>query len=67
MYNRKRNLGQTLENIWRWWQWKQARLETHRSQFESLKMKEKEDIASYLLQVDGFVNTIKCLGEKVNE
>lgn len=30
-------------------------------------MKEEENIVAYLLRVDGVVNTITCLGEKVDE
>ena len=35
--------------------------------FEQLKMKEDEDIASYLLQVDEVVNIIKGLGVEVDD
>jgi hypothetical protein len=44
---------------------KQAKLQTHRSQFESLKMDEEENIATYLLRVDGIVN--RGLGEIVDD
>jgi hypothetical protein len=46
---------------------KQAKLQTHRAQFEGLKMKEDEDIATYFLRVDGVVNTIRGLGEEIKE
>lgn len=47
---------------------KQAKLQTHRCQFESMKiMEEEENIAAYLLQVDEVVNTIRGLGEKIEE
>ena len=46
---------------------KGAKLQTYRAQFENLKMKEEENIASYFLRVDEIVNIIKELGEKVDE
>jgi hypothetical protein len=46
---------------------KKAKLQTHRRQFESLKMKDEENVAFYLLYVDKIVNTIKRLGETVAE
>jgi uncharacterized lipoprotein YehR (DUF1307 family) len=46
---------------------KKAKLQTHRRQFESLKMKDEENVASYLLHVDEIVNTIRGLGETVEE
>jgi uncharacterized lipoprotein YehR (DUF1307 family) len=46
---------------------KKEKLQTHRRQFESLKMKDKENVAAYLLHVDEIVNTIRGLGEKVEE
>ena len=39
----------------------------HKGQFESLKMKEEENIAKYLLRVDEIVNTIKGLGEELDD
>jgi hypothetical protein len=42
-------------------------MQTHRRQFESLKMKDEENVASYLLCVDEIVNAIKGLGEMVEE
>jgi hypothetical protein len=42
---------------------KQKKLQTYRGQFEQLKMKEYENIASYFLQVDETVNEIIGLGE----
>jgi hypothetical protein len=44
---------------------KGAKLQTYRSQFEQLKMKEDEDIAAYFLRVDEIVNVIKGLGEEI--
>ena len=46
---------------------KEAKLQTYRGQFEQLRMNEDEDIAAYILQVDQLVNTIKGLGEEVEE
>ena len=42
---------------------KQAKLQTHKGQFENMKMKEEENMAEYLLRVDEVVNTIRGLGE----
>jgi hypothetical protein len=41
---------------------KGAKLQIFKAKFQQLKMKEDEDIASYCLQVDEIVNTIKGLG-----
>jgi len=43
----------------------QAKLQTHRSQFESLKMDEEENSVAYLLHGDGIVNIIRGLGETI--
>jgi hypothetical protein len=42
---------------------KETKIQTHRGQFEQLKMKEDEDIASYFLRVDETINAIIGLGE----
>ena len=39
----------------------------HIRQFESLKMKEEENIGEYLLRVDEVVNAIRGLGGKLKE
>ena len=44
---------------------KGVKLQTYRRQFGHLKMKEQEDIATYFLRVDEIVNTMRGLGEKV--
>jgi hypothetical protein len=44
-----------------------SKLQTYRGQFEQLKMKEDENIVAYFLRVDGKVNTIRVLGEEVDE
>jgi hypothetical protein len=46
---------------------KGAKLQIFRAKFEQLKMKEDEDIATYLLRVDEIVNTIKGLGVEFDE
>ena len=46
---------------------KNAKLQSYRSQFESLKMEEYEDIATYFLRIDEVVNTMRGLGEKVKD
>jgi hypothetical protein len=46
---------------------KKEKLQTHRRQFKSLKMKDEENVAVYFLRVDEIVNTIRGLGEKVEE
>jgi hypothetical protein len=46
---------------------KEAKLQTYRGQFEQLKMKEDENIASYFLRVDEIVNAIIGLGEEIEE
>jgi hypothetical protein len=43
---------------------KKEKLQTHRIRFESLKVKDEENVASYFLRVDEIVNTIRGLGEK---
>jgi hypothetical protein len=45
---------------------KKAKLQTYRTQFENLKMKEEENIAEYLQRVDEVVNSIRALGEELN-
>jgi hypothetical protein len=46
---------------------KESKLQTYRGQFEQLKMKEDEDIATYFLRVDEIVNAIIGLGEEIEE
>ena len=38
---------------------KESKLQTYKGEFESLKMKEEENIGEYLLRVDEVVNVIK--------
>ena len=44
---------------------KQEKLQTYRGKFESLKMKEKENIAEYFQRVEEIVNSIRALGEEI--
>ena len=44
---------------------KNAKLQSYRIQFESLKMEESKDIATYFLRIDEVVNTMRGLGEIV--
>jgi hypothetical protein len=44
---------------------KASKLQTYRGQFEQLKMKEDENIATYFFQVDEIVNAIIGLGEEI--
>ena len=44
---------------------KVVKLQTYRRLFEHLTIKEDEDIATYFLRVDEIVNTMRGLGEKV--
>jgi hypothetical protein len=44
---------------------KNVKLQSYRIQFESLKMEESEDIATYFLRIDEVVNNMRGLGETV--
>jgi hypothetical protein len=46
---------------------KASKIQTYRGQFEQLKMKEDENIAAYILQVNETVNVIIGLGEEIKE
>ena len=46
---------------------KESKLQTYKTQFESLKMREEENIGEYLLRVDELVNAIRGLGGKLKE
>ena len=46
---------------------KESKLQTYKGNFESLKMKEEENIGEYLLRVDEVVNAIRGLGGKLKE
>ena len=41
---------------------KESKLQTYIGQFESLKMKEEENVGEYLLRVDEVINVIRGLG-----
>eukprot|EP00253_Pinus_taeda_P016456 PITA_16456 len=46
---------------------KQAKLQTLRIQYESVRMHNDESVASYFLRIDEIVNCIKNLGEEIKE
>eukprot|EP00253_Pinus_taeda_P028665 PITA_28665 len=46
---------------------KKEKIQTHRRQFKGLKMYFEEDIAAYFLQVAKVVNSLKGLGETIEE
>ena len=43
----------------------ETKLQAYRSQFESLKMGEEEDVANYFQRVEEIVNSMRGLGEKM--
>jgi uncharacterized lipoprotein YehR (DUF1307 family) len=44
---------------------KEAKVQTYRTQFENLKMKEEENIDKYLQRVDEIINSIRALREEL--
>ena len=44
-----------------------AKIQTYRTQFEGLEMQEEENIASYFQRVEEVVNTMRGLGDAVQE
>jgi len=46
---------------------KEAKLQTHQAQFESLKMNEDENIEAYMLRVNEVINAIRGLEEKIED
>jgi hypothetical protein len=46
---------------------KEAKLQTYRTQFENLKMKEEENIVEYFHRVDEVVNSIRATGEEIKD
>ena len=46
---------------------KKSKLKTLLAQFESVKMKEEEDVSTYFLRVDEIVNSITGLGALIKE
>lgn len=46
---------------------KMTKLQVYRTQFETLKMNEDEDIAKLFLRIDEFVNIMLVVGETINE
>ena len=46
---------------------KKSKIQTYKGQFESIKMKQEQNIGEYLLHVDEVVNAIRGLGGKLKE
>jgi hypothetical protein len=46
---------------------KEAKLQTYRTLFEILKMKEEENIVEYFHRVDELVNSIKVVGKEITD
>jgi hypothetical protein len=46
---------------------KEAKLQTYRTQFENLNMKEEENIVEYFHRVDAVVNSIRSAGEELTD
>jgi hypothetical protein len=46
---------------------KYAKLQTYRLKFEQLKMNEDEIVSEYFLRVEELVNSMKGLGEKIED
>ena len=46
---------------------KESKIQTYKGEFESLKMKEEENVGELLLRVDEVVNVIRGLGGKLKE
>ena len=62
-----KEIWDNLKNVYEWnSKVKGSKMQTYQRQFEHLKMKEDEDIATYFLRIDEIVNTIRGLGEKNN-
>jgi hypothetical protein len=67
-YKSTKEIWDKLQNIYEGdTKFKTTKLQTYRGQFEELKMKEDEDITTYLLRVDETVNEIIGLGEEIEE
>ena len=60
-----KELWDKLENVYEGdTKLKNAKLQSYRSQFKSLKMEESRDIETYFLCIDEVVNTMRGIGEK---
>jgi hypothetical protein len=46
---------------------REAKLQTYRTQFENMKMKEEENIVEYFHRVDEVVNSIRKAGEELTD
>lgn len=60
MWDKLKNIYQGHDKV------KKVKIQTHKGQFEGLKIQEK-NIAQYLLRVDEIANTIRGLGEEIEE
>jgi hypothetical protein len=61
IWDKLRNIYEGDKNV------KATKLQTYRGQFEQLKIKEDENIATYFLRVDETMNAIIGLGEEIEE
>lgn len=61
IWDKLKNVYEGTENV------KKSKQQTHRKVFESLNMKEDENIAIFLDRVDDVVNSMQALGEEVKE
>ena len=62
----EKEIWDKIKNVYEWYgKVKGDKIQTYRRKFEHLTMKEDEDIAAYFLRVDEIVNTMRGLGEKV--
>ena len=46
---------------------RESKIQTYKGLFESLKMKEEENIAEYILRIDEIVNAIRGIGGERNK
>ena len=67
MHFSQAGLGQAKEYLWGRWKFKKDKLQDYSMQFERVHMKEEEDIETYFLQVYLILNSIKRLGETIEE
>ena len=56
MWDKLKNIYEGNEKV------KKEKLQTYSGQLETIKMREEENIASYLLQLDEIINVMKGIG-----
>ena len=61
MWDKIQNVFLGDENV------KTVRLQSYKSQFEFLKMEDDEDVASFFHRIDEIINTMRGLGQKMEE